>query len=76
MKPMPSGCWVRKVVASASASQPVRLISGTFGKAFGSGGAFLARDADPGRAPAADQWRLPIHHGVGTAAGGWSPRRR
>ena len=29
---------------------PVRLISGTFGKAFGSGGAFLACDADLGDA--------------------------
>ena len=28
--------------------EPVRLISGTFGKAFGSGGAFLACDADLG----------------------------
>ena len=30
--------------------EPVRLISGTFGKAFGSGGAFLACDADLGDA--------------------------
>ena len=48
--------------------EPVTLISGTFGKAFGSGGAFLACDGQSMRAASAKQWGVPLHHGPGATS--------
>ena len=42
---MPSGCWDPEGRGLAHGVSGVQMVSGTFGKALGSGGAFLATDA-------------------------------